>query len=50
MLFPVNAHNSLVADSDDGGHPFQSDRGHHSNLMAARGMASLGRVFHFMVG
>ena len=24
------------ADSDEGGHPFQSHRGHHSNLMAAR--------------
>src|SRR4051794_12304080 len=26
----------LNADSDEGGHPFQSHRGHHSNLMAAR--------------
>src|SRR4051794_17211930 len=26
----------LLADSDEGGHPFQSHRGHHSNLMAAR--------------
>ena len=25
-----------VADSDEGGHRFQFDRGHHSNLMAAR--------------
>ena len=24
------------ADSDEGGHIFQSDPGHHSNLMAAR--------------
>jgi hypothetical protein len=24
------------ADSDEGGHLFQSDPGHHSNLMAAR--------------
>ena len=24
------------ADSDEGGHQFQFDRGHHSNLMAAR--------------
>jgi glutathione S-transferase len=24
-----------AADSDEGGHLFQSDRGHHSNLMAA---------------
>ena len=26
----------LFADSDEGGHIFQSDPGHHSNLMAAR--------------
>src|SRR3954470_19205073 len=26
----------LVADSDEGGHQFQSHLGHHSNLMAAR--------------
>jgi DNA invertase Pin-like site-specific DNA recombinase len=25
-----------LADSDEGGHLFQSDPGHHSNLMAAR--------------
>jgi hypothetical protein len=25
----------LVADSDEGGHLFQSDRGHPSDLMAA---------------
>jgi len=25
-----------IADSDEGGHRFQSDRGHRSNLMAAR--------------
>jgi hypothetical protein len=24
------------ADSDEGGHQFQFDRGHHSNLMAAK--------------
>ena len=28
------------ADSDEGGHLFQSDRGHHSNLMAASLMAA----------
>ncbi len=27
--------NAVFADSDEGGHLFQSDRGHHSNLMAA---------------
>jgi len=47
---PVELLRPAAADSDEGGHPFQSDRGHHSNLMAARVMASLGRVFHFMVG
>ena len=26
----------VTADSDEGGHLFQSHRGHHSNLMAAR--------------
>jgi hypothetical protein len=26
----------LTADSDEGGHLFQTDPGHHSNLMAAR--------------
>ena len=26
----------VAADSDEGGHRFQSDRGHRSNLMAAR--------------
>jgi hypothetical protein len=29
------AHELLAADSNEGGHLFQSDRGHHSNLMAA---------------
>jgi hypothetical protein len=27
---------AVRADSDEGGHLFQSDPGHHSNLMAAR--------------
>jgi len=32
------------ADSDEGGHLFQSDRGHHSNLMAASLASSRGPV------
>ena len=32
----VDAASVLTADSDEGGHQFQSHRGHHSNLMAAR--------------
>jgi hypothetical protein len=32
------------ADSDEGGHQFQFDRGHHSNLMAARLASSRGPV------
>jgi hypothetical protein len=35
---------ALVADSDEGGHLFQSDRGHHSNLMAASLVSSRGPV------
>jgi hypothetical protein len=34
----------LNADSDEGGHLFQSDRGHHSNLMAASLASSRGPV------
>jgi hypothetical protein len=33
-----------LADSDEGGHLFQSDRGHHSNLMAASLASSRGPV------
>jgi hypothetical protein len=32
------------ADSNEGGHLFQSDRGHHSNLMAASLVSSRGPV------
>jgi RNA-directed DNA polymerase len=35
----------LHADSDEGGHQFQFDRGHHSNLMAARLASSRRPVF-----
>ena len=31
-------------DSNEGGHLFQSDRGHHSNLMAASSVSSRGPV------
>jgi len=34
----------MTADSDEGGHQFQFDRGHHSNLMAARLASSRGPV------
>src|ERR1700691_1144792 len=34
-----------LADSDEGGHRFRSDRGHHSNLMAARLVSSRRPVF-----
>ena len=34
----------LTADSSEGGHLFQSDRGHHSNLMAASLLSSRGPV------
>jgi hypothetical protein len=34
----------LSADSNEGGHLFQSDRGHHSNLMAASLASSRGPV------
>jgi hypothetical protein len=33
---PARRAGGLGADSDEGGHLFQSDPGHHSNLMAAR--------------
>ncbi len=33
-----------TADSDEGGHLFQSDRGHHSNLMAASLASSRGPI------
>src|SRR5450432_1168760 len=32
----IRAKLDAIADSDEGGHQFQFDRGHHSNLMAAR--------------
>ena len=35
---------AILADSDEGGHQFQFDRGHHSNLMAARLASSRGPV------
>src|SRR5271166_2065368 len=35
--------NSRSADSNEGGHLFQSDRGHHSNLMAASWHRLVGR-------
>jgi hypothetical protein len=35
---------ALPADSDEGGHRFQFDRGHHSNLMAAMLASSRGPV------
>ena len=35
---------TLAADSNEGGHLFQSDRGHHSNLMAASSVSSRGPV------
>ena len=34
------------ADSDEGGHRFQFDRGHHSNLMAARLASSRGPILY----
>ena len=34
----------LAGDSNEGGHLFQSDRGHHSNLMAASLVSSRGPV------
>jgi hypothetical protein len=34
----------IDADSDEGGHRFQFDRGHHSNLMAAMLASSRGPV------
>jgi hypothetical protein len=34
----------MAADSNEGGHLFQSDRGHHSNLMAASSVSSRGPV------
>jgi hypothetical protein len=33
-----------VGDSNEGGHLFQSDRGHHSNMMAASLVSSRGPV------
>jgi hypothetical protein len=35
----------LAADSNEGGHLFQSDRGHHSNLMAASLVSCRGPVW-----
>jgi hypothetical protein len=34
----------LSVDSNEGGHLFQSDRGHHSNLMAATLVSSRGPI------
>jgi hypothetical protein len=34
-----------IADSNEGGHLFQSDRGHHSNLMAASWYRLVGRFW-----
>jgi hypothetical protein len=34
----------INADSSEGGHLFQPDRGHHSNLMAASLLSSRGPV------
>jgi len=34
----------MLADSNEGGHLFQSDPGHHSNLMAASLVSSRGPV------
>jgi hypothetical protein len=39
MAYPETALRAVqehFADSDEGGHLFQTDPGHHSNLMAAR--------------
>jgi hypothetical protein len=33
-----------LVDSNEGGHLFQSDRGHHSNLMAATLVSSRGPI------
>jgi hypothetical protein len=41
FVFNVQAQS---ADSNEGGHLFQSDRGHHSNLMAASSVSSRGPV------
>jgi hypothetical protein len=35
---------TFTGDSNEGGHLFQSDRGHHSNLMAASLVSSRGPV------
>jgi hypothetical protein len=40
----VRADEYSPADSNEGGHLFQSDRGHHSNLMAASLVSSRGPV------
>jgi hypothetical protein len=48
MLSICHSHRALAlspADSNEGGHLFQSDRGHHSNLMAASLVSSGGPVF-----
>jgi hypothetical protein len=41
MPAPIAA---IAADSNEGGHLFQSDRGHHSNLMAASLVSSRGPI------
>jgi hypothetical protein len=35
----------LIVDSNEGGHLLQSDRGHHSNLMAASRHRLVGRFW-----
>jgi hypothetical protein len=40
----VQRHTVPTADSNEGGQLFQSDRGHHSNLMAASLVSSRGPV------
>jgi hypothetical protein len=35
---------TFIANSNEGGHPFQSDPGHHSNLMAASLASSHGPI------
>src|SRR5271166_1447847 len=46
---PSNQRLGRPADSNEGGHLFQSDRGHHSNLMAASLVSSRGPVLRSYV-
>jgi len=41
---PVSPLRYRSVDSNEGGHLFQSDRGHHSNLMAATLVSSRGPI------